>query len=379
MDESALIQELHEFARRRRVALVHDWLNGMRGGEKVLEHLCALLPDADVYTLIYEPDKVSSEIRRMNVLESRWTVRFPSLRRHYRKALPLMPRAVGEFPTAEYDLVVATSHCVAKSAPPPRKGAMLAYVFTPMRYVWDHFEDYLSGRVVQDCALRLFRGGLQQWDRETAQSIDAIAADSAHIARKIDQFWGRRARVIYPSVDLDFFTPSVEESEGFFLVVSALVPYKHVERAVEASRLAGVRLVVIGDGPERGALEAAAHEGVEFRGWVSPQELRKAYRECRALLYPGVEDYGIAALEAQACGRPVLALRSGGVTETVVDGVTGEFFEEESAGSLAELLTSFRDSDYSVTKLRLHACKFSPQNFRDELAQWIFREASLRC
>ncbi|MCB2153380.1 glycosyltransferase [bacterium] len=361
------------------MALVHDWLNGMRGGEKVLEHVCELLPDADVYTLLYEPGKVSRTIRRMNVIESRWADRLPALRRHYRKALPMMPRAVGEFPTADYDLVVATSHCVAKGAPPPRRGTMMAYVFTPMRYVWDHFEDYLSGKAIQDTALKLFRGRLQRWDAATAQSIDAIAADSAHIARKIERFWDRRASVIYPSVDLEFFVPSEDPPGDYFLVVSALVPYKHVERAVEAARLADVKLVVVGDGPEREALQASAHEGVDFRGWVPQEDLRDAYQHCRALLYPGVEDYGIAALEAQACGRPVLALRAGGVTETVVEDKTGRFFEGEDAESLAELLTGFQEEDYSQSEARMHACKFSPANFRHELAQWILQEAQLRC
>ena len=357
-------------ARGLRVALVHDWLNGMRGGEKVLEHFCALFPHANLYTLVYEPEKVSGTIRRMNVIESPFG-RLPRARRNYRLLLPLMPYYVNQLPTADYDLVLATSHCVAKAAPPPERGGQLSYVFSPMRYVWDHYRDYLSGVWWKDAGLQLVRTPMQRWDRRTAERPDAIAADSAHIARKIARFWGREARVIHPSVDLEHFTPNGREPEDFFLVVSALVPYKHVERAIEAARLAGVRLVVAGDGPEGERLRALAGNNVEFTGWVSDEELPEYYRRARALLYPGVEDYGITALEAQACGRPVLALGKGGALETVVEGKTGRFFPEPSAKSLARLLKAHEDSAYDPFVIRRHAETFSPEAFRHSLKEWI--------
>lgn len=361
------------------MALVHDWLNGMRGGERVFEHFCALLPEADVFTLFYEPERLSTAIRAMRVHESALARRFPAARRHYRKLLPILPAAVARFPTAGYDIVISTSHCVAKGTPPPRKGMHLSYVFSPMRYVWDHYEDYLSGRFVQDTALGLARKRLQEWDRRTAQQIDAIAADSHHIADKIARFWERRARVIHPSVDVDFFTPGDGPNSGHFLVVSALVPYKRVERAIEASRLAGRPLVIVGDGPERAALQALAHKGVQFRGWVSDEELREEYRRCRALLYPGVEDYGLTALEAQACGRPVLALRRGGAVETIVEGETGAFFDEPEAQALAELMTAFDAMTFDPHAIRRHAEQFSPARFRRQLAEWILEEGRIRC
>ncbi|MBI5153909.1 glycosyltransferase [Candidatus Poribacteria bacterium] len=374
------VGELRARCAGRRVALVHDWLNGMRGGEKVLEQVCQMFPGAHVFTLFLERGRLSPALRRMNLIESAWTTRFPSLRRHYRKLLPLLPAMIGALPTAEYDLVISTSHCVAKGAPPPAEGIHLSYVFTPMRYVWDHFEDYLSGKPLQDTALRLARPRLQEWDRMTARRIDAIAADSWHIADKIERFWNRKSRVIHPPVDLDFFTPMATPppDRAPFLVVAALVPYKHVRRAIEAARIAEKPLVIVGDGPERTRLEAGARPNVQFRGWVSDTDLRDAYRQCAALLYPGIEDFGITSLEAQACGRPVLAFRGGGAVETVAEGITGAFFDSPDAESLARLLTAFDSQAYDSEGIRAHAESFSPPRFRREVASWALGEIRKR-
>ncbi|MDK2972349.1 MAG: hypothetical protein PWP23_2104 [Candidatus Sumerlaeota bacterium] len=372
------IARLHEVLAGRRVALVHDWLNGMRGGEKVLEQFCHLFPDADIFTLFYEPGRISPLIRRHRVIEHPLPRRFPVLRQHYRYLLPFFPRMVRTFPTHEYDLVLSTSHCVAKGARPPRRGPHLSYVFTPMRYAWDHFEDYLTGRAAQDMGLRLVRPWLQRWDAESARHVDSFAADSHHIAAKAKRFWGRRARVIHPPVDLDFHTPGDKEPGDYFLCVGAFVPYKRFDRAIQAAKLAGRRLIVVGAGPERERLEALAGDGVEFRGWASNEELRRLYRGCQALIYPGVEDFGITALEVQACGRPVLALHQGGAVETVVAGVTGEFFEEPTPGALADLLTAFRPESYTPTVIRAQAERFSAGRFRQEVACWILSETMPR-
>ncbi len=380
MSHWKFIERLHEATAGRRVALVHDWLNGMRGGEKVFEQLCFLFPRADVFTLFYEPKRVSPTIRAMRVNESRWARQFPLTRRHYRKLLPLLPRMVADFPTAKYDLVISTSHCVAKGTPPPRRGVNLGYVFTPMRYVWDRFEDYLGGGAMQDAALWMARRPLQRWDRRSSEEIDSMVADSRYIAGKIHRDWGRVAGVIYPPVELEFFTPGPrEEGDDYFLVVSALVPYKRVDRAIEAARIAGKRLVVIGDGPERRRLQEQAGRHIEFRGWVKSDALREAYRRCQALLYPGVEDFGITALEAQACGRPVLALREGGARETIIEGISGDFFDDPTAESLAGMLTNFNPMRYTISEIRAQAECFSPEQFRGEVAKWVLAEGSRRC
>lgn len=356
-----------------RVALVHDWLNGMRGGERVLEHFCSLFPGADLFTLLYRPGRVSPIIRAMRVRESPFA-RLPRAHRLYRHYLPLMPRFVAALPTANYDLVISTSHCVAKGAPRPPRGRHLSYVFSPMRYVWDHYEDYLGESRLRNLGLWALRKPMQRWDRRSCCQVDGLAADSAHIARKIGEFWGREARVIYPPVELDRFRPNGLPPEDYFLVVSAFVPYKRVDRAIEAANEAKVNLVVIGSGPEEARLRELAGPTVTFPGHVSDEELPAWYARARALVFPGIEDFGITALEAMASGRPVLALHGGGVAETVLNGKTGAFFHEPSVKSLARLLSEHNDAQYSADAIRQRAESFSPQRFRNELIDWIHHE-----
>lgn len=357
----------------KRVALVHDWLNGMRGGERVLEHFCMLFPHADIHTLLFEPARVSQLIRGMTVVESPFG-RLPSARMGYRHLLPLMPLYARRLPTSDYDLVISTSHCVAKAAPPPRRGVHLSYVFSPMRYAWDHFDDYLVGPWWRDLALTAMRPGLQWWDRNSNNGVDSFAADSHHIAGKLKRFWGREAVVIHPPVRLDRFTPNGLPPEDFFLVVSALVPYKKIERAVRAAKLAKQRVVIVGGGPEEGRLKAMAGKYVEFVGQVPDEELVGWYQRCRALLYPGVEDFGITALEAQACGRPVIAFAGGGALETVREGTTGAFFPEPTSKSLARALKAHDDAAYQSSAIRAWAETFSPANFDGALRDWIRAE-----
>ncbi len=352
------------------MALVHDWLNGMRGGERVLEHFCALFPKADLYTLIYERDKVSPAIRAMNVKELTFG-RLPGAKKHYRNLLPLLPLAIREAPTAKYDLVISTSHCVAKGAFPPARGKHLSYVFSPMRYVWDHFRDYKSGKWWKDAALHLARAPLQRWDVRSCGRVDAFAADSAHIADKIRRFWKREATAILPSVELDRFTPDYQPSDDYFLIVAAMVAYKKVDRAIKAANLTGQRLVVVGKGPEEERLRALAGPTVEFAGHVSDAELPRYYQRARALLYPATEDYGITALESQACGRPVIAFAKGGAMETVVNGKTGTFFHEPSVKALAHAMQEHNDDAFDPHSIRAHAEGFSPARFRQSLREWI--------
>jgi len=283
-------------------------------------------------------------------------------------------------PTEGFDLVVCSSHCVAKGVRPPRRGALLAYVHSPMRYVWDRFDDYLGQGWARDAALRAFRGPLQRWDVRTSRELDSIACNSRFVSDRVASCWGRKSRVIHPHVDLEFFSPDeTVEANDDFLVVSALVPYKRVDRAIEAARLAGRRLNIIGDGPDRARLQRLARGGARFLGWRSNEELRDAYRRSAALIYPGVEDFGITSLEAQACGRPVLALGEGGASESVLSGETGAFFREPTAESLAALLTSFRAGDYDPARCRAQAERFSAARFRSEAARWILGEVRLRC
>jgi len=372
----------------RRVALVHDWLNGMRGGEKVFEVLCELFPRATVFTLFYERERVSDPIRRMRVVESP-LAKIPGARRHYRSLLPLFPWAVTQFPTSDFDLVISTSHCVAKAARPPRRGLHLCYCFTPMRYIWDQFDDYFpsdngagswsdvalnshwrtalnSGLLrMKRAAMRALRPRLQRWDRQTADRVDVFYADSRNIARKIRRYYGRRATVLYPPADTDFFTPgdTPPGDDAPYLVVSALVPYKRIDRAIRAANQLERPLIVVGDGPERRRLQSLAGRAVTFRGWIDDEALREAYRGCRALLYPGEEDFGITAVEAQACGRPVIALARGGALETVVDGKTGLFFGDPTPEALAEAMRAFEQTAFQPLACRRQSERFARKRF----------------
>ncbi|MEO7156036.1 MAG: glycosyltransferase, partial [Vicinamibacterales bacterium] len=332
-----------------RVALIHDWLTGMRGGEKALEVFCELFPDADLFTLVHLPGTTSPLIERRRVKGSpiQW---LPFAGRLYRQYLPLFPMAVEQFNLDPYDLVISTSHCAAKSVVVTGRARHLCYCLTPMRYAWDQFDAYFGpdrvGRL-GNLMLRPVLAGLARWDRATEGRVHRYLAISQYVARRIALYYNRQSTLVHPPVDTEFYTPSFadasEATPGVsgvptppkFLVVSALVPYKRVDLAMMAARQAGVGLTVVGNGPERSNLERLTGDGIELTGWRSDEEIRQLYRTAIATILPGEEDFGIVPVEAQACGRPVVALGRGGALDTVIDGVTGTFFDEPTPAALA--------------------------------------------
>ncbi|NUP90809.1 MAG: glycosyltransferase [Candidatus Sumerlaeia bacterium] len=350
-----------------RVAFIHDWLNGMRGGERVLEVLCEEFPGAPIHTLIHEAARVSPAINAHEIHTS-WFQRWRFARRRYRWLLPLMPRAAAGLRPEGVDAVVSLSHCVAKGASIPRGVPHLCYCFTPMRYVWDQFDQYIGGHTGGRWlrpALSLWRPRLQRWDVESARQVTQFIAISEHIARKIALFYGREAKVIHPPVNTEHFTPGEPSAaQDHYLVASALVPYKRVDLAIRAANLAGFRLRVVGEGPEFAALARLAGPTVEMTGWVTDERLREEYRACRALLFTGEEDFGLVPLEAHACGRPVIALRRGGVTESVVDGITGLFFDQQTPEALAGAVARFERRAWDPAACRARAEQFGPERFR---------------
>ncbi|MBM4264949.1 MAG: glycosyltransferase family 4 protein [Deltaproteobacteria bacterium] len=361
-----------------RVALVHDWLTGTRGGEKCLEVLCELFPEADLYTLVYVPEKVSPAIARMNIRPS-WLNRLPLIARTYRYYLPLMPRAIEGFDLPGYDLILSSSHCVAKGVF-PRRALHIAYIHAPMRYVWDQHDAYFAseGWSLAQSGMALCRRYLQRWDVACADRVDYFVANSNNVGDKIRKLYGREATTIYPPVEVDRFLLG-GASKDYYLVVSALVPYKRVDLAIAACNRLGAPLKIVGDGPLRQRLQRLAGPNVEFLGWVHDQQLAQLYSDCKALLFPGEEDFGIVALEAQACGRPVIAYGKGGVLESVI-GVganvahpTGVFFPEQTEASLIEAIKGFERSmsTFDPVCLRAHAAKFSRERFKDEIARFI--------
>jgi glycosyltransferase involved in cell wall biosynthesis len=362
-----------------RVALVHDWLTGMRGGEKVLEVLCELFPDADIFTLIHRRGSVSPAIERHRITTS-FVQRLPMAARHYRRYLPLFPMAVEQFDLDPYDLVISASHCVAKSAIAPGRSRHLCYCFSPMRYAWDQFEAYFGPDRVGAAASRWFyrpvMARLARWDAATAARADRFAAISRHVAARIRRYYNREATIVYPPVDTVFYRPAPVPPERHFLIVSALVPYKRIDLAIDASARTGARLRVVGDGPERERLERQAGPLVEFLGPLSNEQIRDEYRRAEAVILPGEEDFGIVPLEAQACGRPVVALGKGGALETVIDGETGVLFEEPSAASLARALERVAALRVDGERLRRHAEGFSRQRHAEQMRALIAETAS---
>ena len=345
-----------------RVALVHDWLTGMRGGEKVLEVLCELYPDADILTLFHQRGSVSPAIERHRI-ETSWLQQLPFASRHYRRYLPLFPSAIERFDLDPYDVVISASHCVAKSVIPGARTRHLCYCFSPMRYAWDQFDAYFGvdrvGYLKNRLLYRPVMSRMAKWDAATATRAHRFVAISDHVAGRIARYYNRKASVVYPPVDTVFYHPDDVAPENHFLIVSALVPYKRVDLAIEGCRRAGARLRIVGDGPERARLERMADANVTFLGPLSNEAIRDEYRRALAFILPGEEDFGIAPLEAQACGRPVVALARGGALETVIDGETGVLFQELTPECVADALHRVAAMQVDRGRVREHAERFS--------------------
>lgn len=353
-----------------RVALVHDWLTGMRGGEKALERLCEVFPSAELFTLLHVPGSVSPLIEHRPI-HTAFTQHLPLVRRAYRYYLPVFPAAIERLDLRGFDLVVSCSHCVAKSVIVPDGVPHLCYCLTPMRYAWDQFDAYFGPQKVgrlPSAVLRPVMARLARWDRDTAGRVSRYLAISQYVARRIALYYNRRSDVIYPPVDTDYFTPGTEPPGTRFVIVSALVPYKRLELAIDAAREAGVPLDIIGEGPERSHLEAraAAAPGVRLLGRLDDEAVRAHYRTAAAVLLPGEEDFGIVPVEAQACGRPVIALARGGATETVLDGETGLLVPDDTVPAWAAALRHATTRPWDGARIRQHAERYGHSRFRAE-------------
>jgi glycosyltransferase involved in cell wall biosynthesis len=362
---------------RRRVALVHDWLTGMRGGEKVLEAIADLYPGATIHTLLHNRGSVSAPLESHPERRSfvQW---LPRAARHYRQYLPLFPTAIEQFDFDPYDLVISTSHCAVKSVVVPGRARHVCYCHSPMRYAWDQFDSYFGEAQVGKLRSRLLRpvlARLARWDRDTAGRVDRYVANSHYVAGRIRRYYNRGSTVVYPPVDTVFYRPDPARGpESFFLVVSALVPYKRLDVAIRACAAAGAALKIVGKGPQEGRLRALAHAAgatVEFAGWLEDDEIRELYQRCRAVLMPGVEDFGMVPVEAQACGRPAVALAEGGAVESVVDEVTGVLVRDPSVEAFTTALRHVSARDFDSAVIRRHAESFGRARFHEEFLRVI--------
>jgi glycosyltransferase involved in cell wall biosynthesis len=361
-----------------RIVLVHDWLTGMRGGEKCLEVLCQRWPRARLFTLLHQPGSVCADIER-RPLSTSFLQLLPAVGRYYRYLLPLMPAAVAGWRLPPCDLVVSLSHCVAKAARPPRGVPHVCYCFTPMRYVWHLRDTYFNGRFrLQAPLLDALLEALRRWDRATAARVTHFVAISRTVQQRIAECYNRPSTVIYPPVDTDFYCPAAVRREDYYLAVSAFAPYKRLDLAITACNRLGRRLVVIGSGQDERRLRALAGPTVHFLGWQREAEMRDHFRRCRALLFPGEEDFGIVPVEAQACGTPVLAYGRGGVTETVVPPgnrrePTGLWFAEQEPECLVAAMQEFerRAVDFAPSAARRQAQRFTRRRFEEEFFAYL--------
>ena len=372
------------------MALVHDWLTGMRGGEKCLEVFCELFPDADLLTLLHVPGSVSPTIERHRIVTS-LVQQLPGSFRWYRYYLPLMPTAIETLDLSPYDVVLSSSHCVAKGAITRPDALHVAYIHAPMRYVWDLWPQYFPPqRWLRRTLVPLILNYLRMWDVTSAHRVDHFVANSHFVASRLAKYYRRGATVIYPPVDTTFFTPG-EATDDYYLMVTALVPYKGVELALQAFNRLRRPLKIIGSGPLAGQLKAMAGAQVEFLGWRSDEELRHYYAACRALIFPALEDFGIVPLEAQAAGRPVIALGQGGALETVLPAnapgnpavvhpavdtqyiPTGVFFFQRTPEALQAAVQFFEAHEtlFSPAGIRRHAQQFDRRVFAQRIEQFL--------
>jgi len=356
-----------------KVALVHDYLNQYGGAERVLEELHTLFPSAPVYTSMYWPEKMSATIRGLDIRTS-FMQRLPLVTRNHQPFLLLYPLAFESFDLSGYDVVISNSSAFCKGVITPPGTLHISYCLTPMRWVWN-YHAYVERERLGTAARLVLPAAISQlrsWDVATAQNVDRFLAISRTVAARIRKYYRRDATVIYPPVNCDAFTLVSAREEDYYLIVSRLIPYKRIDLAVDAFTRLGIPLKIVGSGGrDLAALRGRAGRNVEFVGRVSDAELKQLYARCRALVFPGEEDFGIAPLEANASGRPVIAYAGGGALDTVVDGRTGVLFEEQHVECLIEAIRRAEATAWDSDELRAHAKRFDSQVFREQMRQFV--------
>lgn len=360
-----------------KIAIVHDWIITLGGAERVLKELCEIYPEADLYTLICKEEslkKLGIEKRRVS---TSFLNSFPLISRIYRWLILFMPAAIESFDLSHYDLVISSSHCVAKGVLTHSEQIHIAYVHTPMRYAWDLYHIYLRdaglNRGLRGLIAHHLLNKVRIWDLSTANRPDYYIANSYLVSKRIKKIYGKESVVIYPPVDVDSFKVS-DKKEDFYITAGRLVPYKRVDLIVESfSRMPEKKLLVIGEGPELKKLKSKATKNIEFLGYQDKNILSDYLGKAKAFIFAAYEDFGILPVEAQACGTPVIAYRGGGAVETVIDGVTGIFFDKQNSQSIVDAVKRFEkiESSFSPDEIRKNAEKFSKERFKEEIISFI--------
>lgn len=356
------------------LALVHDWLNQIGGAEDVLEHLVGTYPAAPVYSSMYAPDLMPPAYRAWDI-RTTWMDRLPGIHTHHQRYLPLYPLAFDRLDLSRYDAVLSNKSGFCHGVRTGPGTVHVCYCLAPTRYIWE-LDGYLARErfgLTTRMAARLVARLYRRWDYAAAQRVDHFIAISTEIQARIRRYYGRESEIIYPPVDVaERFAPS-PIIEDYYLIVSRLIPYKRIDLAVEACTRLGLPLLIAGKGRDRARLEALAGPTVQFLGYVPDDDLPDLLARCRAFIFPGLEDFGIAPVQAQAAGRPVLAYYGGGALDTVIPGQTGEFFTAPTVDALCAALEAFDPSRYNPSALRAHAMRFDAVAFREQIAAFVER------
>jgi len=357
----------------KKIALVHYWLTGMRGGEKVVQSICNIFPDIDIYTLVYNRDKISDKINSHRITTS-FIQKLPLAKSKYQNYLPFMPVAIEQFDLSGYDLVISSESGIAKGVLTKPETCHICYCHSPMRYLWNMYFDYMKNEkpgFFKRNFISWYFNYLRVWDLASASRVDYFISNSHNVKNRIRKYYRRDAEVIYPPVDIENFKPGSRKKD-YYLIVSQLVSYKRIDIAVEAFNKLGRELLIIGEGPELKNLKKRAKSNIKFIGWADSAELASYYTEARAFIFPGEEDFGITPVEAQASGTPVIGYGKGGVLETVKDGETGVLFDDQDPYSLAGAVEIFESSDIGPSeKIRENSEKFSTEKFEERFKSFI--------
>jgi len=359
-----------------RVALIHDYLTRFGGAERVLLELAGLFPEAPIFTFLYDEQKMGQYFPASRVRPS-FLQKFPKfLRSRPRYLLPFLPTAPETFDLREYDLVISSSSAFAKGVVTRPKTLHINYCHNPARFLWDYSFEYLGQQKVgngRNLIAKMILGYLRLWDRAASQRVDHFLANSQHTASRINKFYRRDAKIIYPPVKISKQLTVNSKQGDYFLIVSQLTPYKKIDVAVEAFNKLNLPLVVIGEGPQLAHLKSIAKSNVQILGWLSDEETAEYYKNCLAFIFPGEDDFGIAPVEAMSWGKPVLALKAGGAQETVLPGLTGELFEAATPEVLADGVRRLRANlaAFSPLVIRKWAEKFSEERFRREFMEFV--------
>jgi len=355
-----------------KLALVHDWLNQIGGAEDVLSAMVALYPQRPIYTSIYAPDLMPADYRKWDI-RTLWIDRLPGIHTHHQPYLPLYPLAWSRLDLSGYDVILSNKSGFCHGLKHGPNSLHICYCLAPTRYVWQ-FESYIQREGIGgavELALRPIIAALRRWDYTAAQRVDHFIAISTEIQERIRAFYHREAAIIYPPVDTTRFAAAQTEPGDYFLVVSRLIPYKRIDLAVQVATRLGVRLKVGGKGRDLDRLKAMAGPTVEFLGYVPDEALPDLMAGCRAFIFPGLEDFGITPVQAQAAGRPVIAYGGGGALDTVIPGVTGEYFAEMTVDSLAAAISAFDPARYDPARIRAHADRFDTRHFNTQMMQFV--------